>query len=745
MLNRYLREWVAWRRSGRRQFTVRSHLLGLALVSIVPLFAAAVFGILSVSDADREIDKAQMGSTSRAISAAIDLKLRTAQTALMTLATFVPPAGGDLSAVYAHARMVAGQLDSHIILADLAGNRLFDTRAPLGAALTPLLPQEHLRAAVTEQRMTISDLFYSGADLEPKYSICLPLFEGDGVDQLLVMSFPAWTLSDMLASQRVPARWFIAIADRQGIILARNADHERLVGTPAGALARRPIEPGTDAFMAVVNTSGVPTYLALSRSSFSGWTAVVGIPQSVLDGARQRALHAVLATGIVLLLVAFGVAYLIGRHLSGAMAVLASRAQCIASPTPQAPIPTAVREVNTVAAALERTRLQLSANERSLRRGRDHLARAQRVATIGSWEYQFETGAIEWSDEMYRIWGLPRDEPMTIERYLQLTAEQVLEEDRGKAQGILDARPGEPLAPTEYRIRRADGAVRVLHREAEVTVDRAGKAVGIFGVTRDVTELREAEGQRDEFQAQLHQSQKMEALGTLAGGVAHDLNNTLVPVIALSKAMLKAAAPDSPEWKRLELINDAGRRAADLVRQIVTFARRSDPESKLLDPAEVANHTLKLVRSTLPATISLTARIGAVPLIAADEAQLHQVILNLVTNAAQAIGEGMGSVALEIAAAAEDRTASGAPAVRISVSDTGCGMDEATRQRIFEPFFTTKGVGEGTGLGLSVVHGIVSHHGGSIRVASEPGRGTRFDVLFPVADPLAQTGAGEAA
>ena len=241
--------------------------------------------------------------------------------------------------------------------------------------------------------------------------------------------------------------------------------------------------------------------------------------------------------------------------------------------------------------------------------------------------------------------------------------------------------------------------------------------------------------QRSELEAQLFASQKMEALGTLAGGVAHDLNNTLVPVLALAKLTGRRLPEGSRERGNLDTILQASERARDLVSQILTFSRRTMPTLQSVDLAQVVRDALKLLRASVPTTIEIEERIAAVPRLMGDAGKLHQVMTNLVTNAAQAIGDRLGKITVEIAAAPAELVAGAAraegAAVRLSVSDTGSGMAPAILTRIFDPFFTTKPAGVGTGLGLSVVHGIVTQHGGRIAVDSAVGQGTRFDVYLP--------------
>jgi len=251
----------------------------------------------------------------------------------------------------------------------------------------------------------------------------------------------------------------------------------------------------------------------------------------------------------------------------------------------------------------------------------------------------------------------------------------------------------------------------------------------------EITEIKRAEEERRSLAMQLHHAQKLEAMGTLAGGMAHDLNNAMVPLLALTKLAVAALPEGSRERRRLELVQRGAERAREVAAQMLAFSREEKVDTAAVDFPTVLREAMELLRTSLPATIRLETRIQPVPPIVANAGQLSQVIVNLVTNASQAIGAQMGTidVSLELApppAQAGDQRSSW---VRLAVADTGCGMNEATRQRIFEPFFTTKEVGQGTGLGLSVVHGIIAAHGGTIEVSSRPGDGTRFDILLPAA------------
>jgi PAS domain S-box-containing protein len=379
--------------------------------------------------------------------------------------------------------------------------------------------------------------------------------------------------------------------------------------------------------------------------------------------------------------------------------------------------------------------VQTLLTKRAKERSQEQLARAQQVAATGSAEWDLVTGVEEWSDELYRLWGV--DDPKSF----ALTEENILAavhpDDRQRV-GAARARhrAGQRARPGEFRIVEPDGEVKTLYTEIDVQRDRAGTPLRVLSIVKDVTALRAAEERQKEMQQQLLQAQKLEAMGTLAGGVAHELNNTLVPVLGLAKMTIKRLPEGSREQNNLVTILRAGEKARDLVARILAFSRKEMPTRAEVDLAKLTRDTLALIRLSLPTTIALEELIEAVPPLLGEPRQLPQIIINLVMNAVQATPDRTGTVTVEIAPADGKRLAQmpeHAPgsSIRLSVIDQGCGMDSATRARIFDPFFTTKDVGEGVGLGLSVVHGIVTQHGGNIAIDTEPGRGTRFDVYLP--------------
>jgi signal transduction histidine kinase len=237
-----------------------------------------------------------------------------------------------------------------------------------------------------------------------------------------------------------------------------------------------------------------------------------------------------------------------------------------------------------------------------------------------------------------------------------------------------------------------------------------------------------AEVGRQDLEHKLMHAQRLESLGTLAGGISHEINNALMPVLSMTEIVADSLPQGSVERGHLELALRGAERVRKLVDQIQTFVRRMRPvEGQSFDLASIVTDALPALRANLPPEVALVAEIEPVPALRGDPGQFESVLTNLISNAVHAIGEMPGTVTIGLCPVDNGQT------IHLSVADTGRGMDDATAQRVFEPFFTTKEVGQGTGLGLSILHGIVVGHGGTVTVHSAPGKGARFDLFLPAA------------
>jgi len=374
--------------------------------------------------------------------------------------------------------------------------------------------------------------------------------------------------------------------------------------------------------------------------------------------------------------------------------------------------------------------------ERSLRESEDRFRRLTENAPDVIFRFRFEPvpGYDYISPAIDRLFGYKPEEFYADPR---LAGKLTHPDDRAKIQSIAHTRRV-PEGIQEIKWLTRDGRTVVTEQRFVAIRDEQGQVVAVEGIARDITAVRKEQEQRRVLEAQLHQSQKMESIGVLAGGIAHDFNNILTGILGFAEIGQHSLRDSQALGECLAEIRKAGLRARDLVAQILTFSRQRDSVQAPVELSRLVGDALKFLRASTPATIKIEKHLAA-GRVRADPTQIHQVVLNLATNAIHAMRDGAGTLTVNVAQVEVDvALAAGLPNVapgpfmRLSVRDTGHGMDEATASRIFDPFFTTKPTGEGTGLGLAVVQGIVRAHQGGITVESTVGQGTTFCVYLPV-------------
>jgi PAS domain S-box-containing protein len=398
----------------------------------------------------------------------------------------------------------------------------------------------------------------------------------------------------------------------------------------------------------------------------------------------------------------------------------------------------------TIVALLSQLR-RVAAGERALRESEESYALAMEGANEGHWDWDVRTDRMFLSPKMKMLGGLPADSEIGS-RATWLSQIVIHPDDLPRFEAALKNH-FEGLTPhyeCEYRVRLPDGDWRWLHARGRCLIGPDGEPSRFVGSAIDVTAQKTAQIVKEKLEAQLRQSQKLEAIGTLAGGIAHDFNNILGAILGYGELAVQRCAEQSELRRYLDNIMHATERAKLLVERILGFSRSGLGDRVPVNVEAVISEVLELLEASLPTGIRLHTRIEAGnAAVIGDATYLHQVAMNLCTNAIQAMElGGVLSVVLERAEVTESVILSRGslargPYVRLMVSDTGSGISPAVLERMFDPFFTTKDVGEGTGLGLSLVDGIVTDLGGAIDVTSIVGVGTRFEIWLPVAGETA--------
>ncbi len=387
----------------------------------------------------------------------------------------------------------------------------------------------------------------------------------------------------------------------------------------------------------------------------------------------------------------------------------------------------------SVAARLAAIAIDRARADAALRRNEERLSLALSASKLGTWDWDVATDRVEWSAGVEPLFGLL---PGTFERNFTSYMDLILPDDQSRVRAAIDAVLSGDAEDyvIEHRVTWRDGSTHFLEGKGRMYRGPGGAPKRMTGTVADITERKRAEVLLRESEELLRQSQKMEAIGRLAGGVAHDFNNLLTAIGGYCSLALLDFPADDPRREYLEEIQRAGERGASLTKQLLASGRKQVLSPRLLDLNALVDDLTSLLRRVIGEDLELEWLRGSAPaVIWADAGQVEQIIMNLAVNARDAMPHG-GSLSIASTSVQVDLGAPAtrsAPYVLLTVSDTGLGMDEETMARMFEPFFTTKDLGKGTGLGLSTVYGIVEQLNGFIRAKSALGRGTVFEVYFP--------------
>ncbi len=384
--------------------------------------------------------------------------------------------------------------------------------------------------------------------------------------------------------------------------------------------------------------------------------------------------------------------------------------------------------------------------EKALRESEARLRLAMDMSSLVQWEYKAITNKFCFDDHFYSLYGTSAEREggclMTTKTYLRkFVHPDDIHEVKNAMQQALTNISGSPACQIEHRILRADGEERHISVRWEALRDHKGRLVRIRGANQDITKRKHAEEGQKTLENRLHQAQKMEAIGQLAGGVAHDFNNNLTAIMGFAQLMAMRLGRENPLQHHVGQILAASERAADLVNGLLAFSRKQILNKRACNVSEIIFGIIKLLQRLVPEDIGFEIRCSEPDMcIMADKSQIEQVLMNLVTNARDAMQcGGVLTIEAEPFVIDDDFIRSHGFGIsgtysRLTISDTGYGMNDETRKRIFEPFFTTKKNDKGTGLGLSIVNGIIKQHNGFITVDSSPGNGSSFYLYLPLVE-----------
>jgi PAS domain S-box-containing protein len=730
-------------RRTRRGLSVRSYLLVMVLAILLPVGAFA--GVLFWRDADSEIARSdqQLENDAHELALDVDRDLQGKMITLETLATANSMENRDYARFYDRATRVKDLAGVDISLRGRDGQQLANTRVPWGTPL-PRNPYPDDEKAATTGKPYVSNVVAGTVAGHPIYLISVPISENGAIAYFLHMTADLAQLDDLLHSEIVPGQ-IAGILDRDNVVLARTEGSRERIGKPASKSFVDQIKSEQGTWLGQ-NIQGYEIRLGYARSKLSGWIVWVGVPDADIQNPLHRALWRLSALGAALTILSLGVAYWFGGRLAGSSRTLAAQASALGRGDVLTPVNIPVRELDEVghelvAAGVRRKELE----QQLVRTATRESERRFQTLVHGVTDYAIymldpQGHVTNWNTGAMRIKGYNESE--IVGRHFSIFYTPEDRADGVPARTLLTAINEGRYEAEGWRVRK-DGT----RFWASVVIDRIedsnGELLGLAKITRDTTERREAQQRLEAAREQLYQSQKMDAVGQLTGGVAHDFNNLLTIIIGnLDNAKRTIDNWQDGARERLRRAVDmalvGANRAAVLTGHLLAFSRRQPLEPKLLDVNRLLSHLSAFLTPSLGEAVQLeVVGAGGIWPVEADAVQLETAILNLTVNARDAMPEGgrltieASNVLLDESYCADNAEVRPGQYVLIAVTDEGVGMREEVATRAFEPFFTTKETGQGTGLGLSQVYGFVKQSGGHVKIYSEPGHGTTVRVYLP--------------
>ena len=702
------------------------------LVALVPALLLAGVALRDLSDREQERAAERSSQLAQAVAGEVgrflDAQLIHLTEVRIAAEGHAGPGHGDLDDQL-KLHLATNPVLQSIMLVDRRGRVIHEEPDDPDLHGSDLSGQPWLREAWTREAATWSTATISPKTGQPSVTLVVP-----GKAWTVVGYLDLATLAEITNRVRSGPAGGASVLDRDGTFIAhRDArlvrEHLGLRGVP---LVKRALfgEEGTG----LIALGGEPQLASVATVPHTGWVVLVSEPAQAAFAklARSRlVLLAVLAAGLA---VAALTALLLARRILRPVRALAAHARSLAAggPVPAVAAGGAIRfrELQELAQAFDRMAEAVRARERALQQSEASFRTLVDTPLVGVLRTTVEGRILFANQAMARILAAPSPEALLgrsiVEFYL---------DPAGRSDLVRRLLAEGRLTNQELSIRRVDG------RPSTVLINVGRDGETLAGMVVDISDIKASAEARERLEQQLERAQRVEAVGRLAGGVAHDLNNVLTAIIGFAHMLSEAVPPGHEERESVDGILEAAGRAATLTRSLLAFSRKQPLQPRPVDLRELVRGVAAMLRRLLGEDVEFVVDLPDEPLVAVvDPARLEQVLVNLGTNARDAMpGGGRLTVSAARAALAPGEAASlglegAGPWLALAVRDTGQGMSEEVQRQAFEPFFTTKGMGKGTGLGLSIVHGIVRQHGGAVAVASRPGEGATFTIYLPASD-----------
>ena len=708
--------------------SIRRQLLALLLGAGLPLLALAAWN--GVERYRHEVERAQLGvlEVAHATATATQELLELSRRSLDALAAAVAeePAALDEAACRDRLLPAARGLPffANVGLLDPEGYMVCATSPRPDEPVASAVDRAWFRSALATGEYQVSPPQQGRALGEWVVVLARPVPDGrGGVTGIVVASLGLATFQDLISAVPRTDDALLTVADRDGVVLARSRDFEGWVGRALRSYTVREERLGEGvAITRADDAEGTPTTFARVDVPGVDWQVFTGVPDDVVYGPARRAAARDLLITLPLLLLALA----LGGGLYRRAAVSLRRLMTgVAGASTGTPVPEeGPQEVRAVARAVNRALEDRERAEEAERRAKERYRSILENAVFGIYVSAPDGRILEVNPALATLLGYASADE------LRAAGMEAVYPDREVRSRLVHQHlaTGEPIRGMELEWRKRDGTPITVRLNGKI-VEGPGSDRLFEVIVEDITEQRALE---EEYR----HTQKMEAVGRLAGGVAHDINNVLTAILGHATLLMSATEPGDERRADAAGIVTAAQRASALTRQLLAFSRKEVTQPRLLDLSAVVGDMQRMVRRLIGENVHLVTRLeSGLPPVEADPGQMEQVILNLLVNARDALPHG-GRIDVETgrtAPAAEDADVAPAGWVTLTVRDSGTGMAADVRDRIFEPFYTTKPPGEGTGLGLSTVYAIVTQGGGTIHVESEPGEGTAFHLCFPAA------------